>query len=98
MTRTATDEGVRAIRQGIGRRLKILQRQNFGEHGSRDMADALEVPHSSWEKYLRGQRMPAQVCLRLMTRYHVEPSWLLRGNGPTYRITPIRIRVVHSAP
>ena len=34
---------------------------------------------------MEGTAMPAEVMLRFLMRYGVEPHWLLTGEGPAYR-------------
>ena len=42
------------------------------------------IPQSSLSRYLNGQKVPADVCTRLVEGLGVRADWLLTGNGPMY--------------
>jgi transcriptional regulator with XRE-family HTH domain len=69
----------------LAERLREIRAELYGERGGSEMARRLGVPVRTWYNYEAGVTVPAEVLLRFMELTHVEPSWLLHGEGPRYR-------------
>jgi transcriptional regulator with XRE-family HTH domain len=53
-------------------------------------AEALEISQSAYNSYERGQReLPTSVLCRLLTKFRVDPTWMLFGKGDRYRVDPL---------
>ncbi len=50
------------------------------------MARRLGIPVRTWYNYEAGVTVPAEVVLRIIQLTSLEPSWLLNGNGPKFRL------------
>jgi len=59
----------------------------YGEHGAPMLARHLRIPQQTWNNYENGVTIPGEVLLELLVLTHVEPRWLLRGEGAQYRST-----------
>jgi len=79
----ATDE--RLAREAIGRRLKEIRTELFGDHGGPEMAREIGVPPRTWYNYEMGVTVPAHVILHFIVYTSVAPTWLLHGRGDKFR-------------
>jgi hypothetical protein len=72
-------------------RLRVVRLDMYGEHGGPLLAEALQIPTSTWVSYEAGAPIPGLVLLRFMEVVGVEGHWLLTGEGRKYRaISPGR--------
>jgi hypothetical protein len=67
-------------------RLREVRLDLYGEHGGPLLAEALQIPTSTWLRYESGTPIPGLVLLRFMEVVGVEGHWLLTGEGPKYRV------------
>ena len=51
------------------------------------MARRLGIPVRTWYNYEAGVTVPAEVVLRIIELTSLEPSWLLNGKGPKFRLS-----------
>ena len=72
-------------RLDLADRLREVREDFYGEHGAQFIADALEIPLQTWLNYESGVVMPDVLVLKLLVLTHVEPRWLLNGEGEKYR-------------
>jgi hypothetical protein len=68
----------------LAERLREIREDLYGEHGAQFLADGLEVPLQTWMNYESGVMPPALVLLQLIVTAHVNPDWLLTGQGDKY--------------
>ena len=80
-------ESVR-VKHGLSERLRALRTESYGERGGPDLARTLGIPVRTWYNYENGVTVPAEIILRIVELTSVEPTWLLRGDGPKFRATP----------
>ena len=80
-------ESVR-VKCRLSERLHEIRTELYGERGGSEMARQLGLPVRTWYNYETGVTVPAEVLLRFVELTSVEPSWLLHGRGPKYRILP----------
>jgi transcriptional regulator with XRE-family HTH domain len=80
-----------SVRANMAKRLAEVRMDVFGEQGSEDVAQFLGVLPETWRNYENGVAIPAEVLLRFIERTSVEPTWLLRGEGPKYRTPRHRV-------
>lgn len=73
------------LRAALAGRLAAVRRERLGEHGGPELARLLGLPHRTWANYESGITVPGEVLLAFIEATGVEPLWLLRGIGPTYR-------------
>lgn len=71
-------------RAGLGRRLRAVREDTYGELGGQVLAHTLQIPLRTWLNYESGVVVPADVVLRLIDVAHVNPHWLLTGEGNRY--------------
>ena len=69
----------------LARRVREVRVELFGEDGGPALARALRMPHRTWANYEDGIAIPGLVILRFIELTHVEPHWLLTGEGEKYR-------------
>lgn len=55
------------------------------EHAQAKVARRTHTPQPSLSGYLRGRRIPADFCARIIREFGVNPNWLLTGEGAQYR-------------
>jgi hypothetical protein len=67
-------------------RLRVVRLDMYGEHGGPLLADALEIPTSTWLRYESGAPIPGLLLLRFIEVVGVEAHWLLTGEGAKYRV------------
>src|SRR4051812_30493469 len=80
----ASPELVR-VKIDLAERLVSLRRDFFGTRGGPAIARSLNVTSRTWYNYERGMTIPAEILLKLIETFAVEPSWLLHGEGPRFR-------------
>ena len=80
-------ESVR-VKHGLSERLRALRTEFYGERGGPDLARTLGIPIRTWYNYENGVTVPAEIILRVVELTSVEPTWLLRGEGPKFRQSP----------
>ena len=73
------------VKNGLSERLRQLRTEFFGERGGPDQARKLGIPVRTWYNYENGVTVPAEIILRIVEMTSVEPTWLLRGEGPKFR-------------
>jgi hypothetical protein len=71
-------------RASLGRRLREVREDLNGELGPQALADTLQIPLRTWLNYESGVTVPADVVLGLIAFAHVNPHWLLTGEGNRY--------------
>src|SRR4051812_6906420 len=76
------------VKQGLSDRLRSLRTEFYGERGGPDLARTLGIPVRTWYNYENGVPAPAEIILRIVELTSVEPTWLLRGEGPKFRPKP----------
>jgi phage repressor protein C with HTH and peptisase S24 domain len=62
-------------------RIRSIRTELYGERGLADLAKQIGVPVRTWYSYETGVTVPAEVLLRFIELTHVEPLWLLHGQG-----------------
>jgi hypothetical protein len=72
---------------GLGRRVRQIRVELYGENGGPMLAEALSVPFRTWANYESGIAMPALVMLRFIMLTGACPHWLLTGEPPQYSRT-----------
>jgi hypothetical protein len=72
-------------RDGLGRRLRQVRMDLYGENGGPMLAEALRLPIRTWINYELGITVPALVMLRFIELTGACPHWLLTGELPRYR-------------
>ena len=61
-----------------------------GDMPYRDLEDKLHISKSTISAYITGARSPKQpVLLSIARAYGVDPLWLMGGNVPKYKETPV---------
>ena len=70
---------------GLGRRLRQVRLDLYGENGGPMLAEALRLPVRTWINYEQGITVPALVVLRFIELTGTCPHWLLTGELPRYR-------------
>jgi hypothetical protein len=68
----------------LGRRLRAVRLEMYGENGAPLLAAQLGFPARTWLRYESGAPMPAEVVLSFVEMVGVEPEWLLTGEGRRY--------------
>jgi hypothetical protein len=68
----------------IAARLRAIRRDLHGEHGAQFMADDLGIPLQTWVNFEKGVVIPGRILLEVVVRAHVNPRWLLTGEGTKY--------------
>src|SRR4051812_26629137 len=85
--RKTLPESLRA-KLALAERLSTLRLELFGERGGPEMARRLGIPVRTWYNYEAGVTVPAEVVLRIIQLTSLEPTWLLNGKGPKFRLSP----------
>ena len=68
----------------LAERLREVREDLSVEDGTQLFADALEIRLQTWLNYESGVVAPASVVLQLLMVAHVNPHWLLTGQGEKY--------------
>jgi len=84
MARKKTTPDQEHMKYLLAERLKNVRIELFGQHGGAQLANLLGIPHRTWYNYEIGVTVPAEVILRFINATHVEPRWLLSGQGEKY--------------
>jgi len=77
------------VKHGLSERLRELRTEFYGERGGPDLARALGIPVRTWYNYETGVTVPAEIILRIVELTSIEPVWLLRGEGPKFRVKAV---------
>ena len=72
------------IHVALGRRVRELRQELFGEWGGPALAEALDLPAETWANFEGGVIMPAPVILGFIELTGADPHWLLTGQGERY--------------
>jgi hypothetical protein len=75
------------VKASLSRRLREIRQEIFGEHGGPELARRLNLPARTWYNYETGVTVPAEVLLGFIEQTGVNPTWLLNGEGPRYRLS-----------
>src|SRR3954454_24000307 len=70
----------------LAERLSGLRAELFGERGGPELARRIGIPVRTWYNYEAGVTVPAEVVLRGIQLTSLEPTWLLSGKGPKFRL------------
>lgn len=65
----------------LAHRLREVRLEIHGEDGGHLLAETVGVPARTWANYESGVTIPGLVLLRFIDATHVEPHWLLSGEG-----------------
>src|SRR5215203_5595936 len=84
--RKTTPELVRE-KNSLAERLRTIRAEMFGDRGGPEMARRIGIPVRTWYNYEAGVTVPAEVVLRIIELTSLEPSWLLHGKGPKFRLS-----------
>jgi len=84
MARKKTPPDQERMKYLLAERLKKVRIELFGQHGGAQLANLLGIPARTWYNYEIGVTVPAEVILRFIGVTHVEPAWLLSGQGEKY--------------
>jgi hypothetical protein len=68
----------------LGRRVREVRRELYGESGGPALAEALGVPTATWANYEHGVTIPAPMILGFIELTGADPHWLLTGRGERY--------------
>jgi hypothetical protein len=68
----------------LGRRVREVRLELYGELGGAALAEALDLPAETWTNYESGVVMPAPVILGFIELTGADPYWLLTGLGERY--------------
>ena len=82
---TMTTEYTKRLKSAIGRRLSEVREEKYGPAGAPLLAITLGLPLRTWLNYEAGVAIPGEVLLRFIETAHIDPHWLLTGDGPKYR-------------
>ena len=74
-------------RDALGRRLRRIRIDLYGENGGPMLAEALHLPFRTWANYESGVTIPGLVVLRFIELTGASPHWLLTGEPPQYSRT-----------
>src|ERR1700730_3552605 len=69
-------------------RIRMIRTELYGERGLAELAKQIGVPVRTWYSYETGVTVPAEVLLRFIELTHVEPLWLLHGQGNKIQAAP----------
>jgi hypothetical protein len=69
----------------LAERIRALRLECFGEHGGPLLARRLRIPQRRLARIEAGVPFSAHLLERLMEITHVNPAWLLTGEGERYR-------------
>jgi hypothetical protein len=67
----------------LGQRVRAIREDLHGEDVGA-MAEALQLPHETWQNYESGVMIPAVVILEFIVRTGASPRWLWSGEGDRY--------------
>ncbi len=80
----AADE---TIHLDLGRRIREIRQELFGESGGPELAEALGLSAETWANYECGVVIPAPVILGFIELTGADPHWLFTGQGERYTTT-----------
>ena len=70
----------------LHKRVQQVRRELYGEEGLAGLADALKIPHRTWQNYESGVTIPAAIMLNFMILTGANARWLLTGEGNPYAV------------
>jgi hypothetical protein len=85
MSRLKTPSESLRVKLGLAERLVVLRKELYGPRGGAQIARQLNLPPRTWYNYEKGITVPGEILLRVIDTFAVEPSWLIRGEGPRFR-------------
>jgi len=68
----------------IAVRLREIRSDWYGEQGAQFFADGLGIPLRTWLNYESGIVVPGEIVLKIIDMTHVNPRWLLTGQGAKF--------------
>jgi hypothetical protein len=74
----------RSRHRELGRRVREIRRELYGETGVPMLAEELGLPARTWWQYESGVVIPATVLLRFIAVTGADPGWLWDGRGDRY--------------
>lgn len=84
--------GERAVSNAtLGRRIREIRMERYGEHGAALAAEAVCVPAKTWSNYESGVAIPASVILQFIAVTGVSPDWLLEGGDKKYNLSTVLV-------
>jgi hypothetical protein len=76
---------VQTLTDGVlAARLRGIRHDLHGDWGAQFMADDLGVPLQTWLNFEGGVVIPGRILLEFIVGSHVNPRWLLTGEGAKY--------------
>jgi len=84
MARKKTSTLLANARLALSLRLREVRLELFGLHGSAMLASKLSLPARTWYNYEAGVTVPGEILLAFLELTGVNPTWLLKGEGPMY--------------
>jgi hypothetical protein len=72
------------IHVALGRRVREIRQELYGESDGPTLAEALGLLAETWANYERGVIIPASVILGFIELTGTDPHWLLTGQGECY--------------
>ena len=69
----------------LGKRLRVIRQEVYGQHGVPMLADVLGLNSRDWLEAETQGNLAADVLLRFMVLTGAHPHWLLTGLGPVYQ-------------
>lgn len=66
-------------------RLRKIRVELYGKAGRLNLAEALNIPAQTWDRYEQGVDIPARVFLRFLEVTGANAWWLFTGEGEHYR-------------
>lgn len=88
MASKITPTDTQRTRALLGRRLKEIRIELYGEKGTPELARRLGLPQRNWSNCKAGVTIPAEVILRFLEVTAARSQWLLDGEGERYQPTP----------
>ena len=68
----------------LAQRLRQTREDIFGTGGTDALAREIGIPAATWRNYEIGVTMPAEVLLKFIVLFGVDPNWLLTGQPPQF--------------
>jgi hypothetical protein len=80
-----------SIRARIVARIRESLRARFGEDGALAACEKLSISTQTMLDYEAGALMPPETLLRFLVLLGVNPAWLLKGRGPQFIRSRLRL-------
>lgn len=68
-------------------RLRRIREELFPDDGVRELSRRLGLHERTWLNYESGVTIPAEILLSFLEITGTDPSWLLTGEGPMFRLS-----------